>query len=58
MNLFRLILILFGIYFIRRVYQFFKFLKLQNQALQEQLRSQNKTQKEENSIEAEYKIID
>ena len=58
MNLFKVILVLFAIYFVRRVYQFYKFAKLQQELLRDQLRSSPPPKQSDKSIEAEYKVID
>ncbi|HLW57169.1 MAG TPA: hypothetical protein VKY27_07275 [Bacteriovoracaceae bacterium] len=55
MNLLRIILILFAVYFFRRIYQFYKFVKKQNQLIQQ--RNQEQEKKPE-SIDAEYRVID
>lgn len=54
MNLLRIILILFAIYFFRRIYQFYKFLKKQNELIQQKKQQESRPQ----SIDAEYRVID
>ncbi len=62
MNLLKIILIAFAIYFIRRMFQLYKFVKVQNQEIQnlkEQFNKQaNSNAQNEQSINAEYKVID
>lgn len=62
MNLLKIILIAFAIYFIRRMFQLYQFVKIQNQEIQNLKEQFNKqasgnTQNEQ-SINAEYKVID
>lgn len=62
MNLLKIILIAFAIYFIRRMFQLYKFVKIQNQEIQnlkEKFDKQgNSNTQNEQSIKAEYKVID
>lgn len=55
MNLLRIILIFFAIYFIRRFFQLYKFVKKQSEMIKQQ---QNQTESKNESIDAEYKVID
>lgn len=58
MNLLRIILIFFAIYFIRRAYQFYKFVLQQRKFIEEQQMKAQAQQKANDSIDAEYKVID
>lgn len=62
MNLLKIILIAFAIYLIRRMFQLYKFVKIQNQEIQnlkEKFDKQgNSNTQNEQSINAEYKVID
>lgn len=61
MNLLRLILFFFAVYFIRRVYQFYKLVKYQNQQLQELAKAkaqESSPTTTSQSIDAEFKVID
>ena len=62
MNLLKIILIAFAIYFIRRMFQLYKFVKIQNQEIQnlkEKFDKQaNSNTQNDQSINAEYKVID
>lgn len=62
MNLIKIILIAFAIYFIRRMFQLYKFVKIQNQEIQnlkEQFSKQaNHSDQNEKTINADYKVID
>lgn len=62
MNLLKIIIIAFAVYFIRRMFQLYKFIRIQNQEI-EKLKDQihKKTDRDpqnKQSINAEYKIID
>lgn len=56
MNLLRIILLFFAVYFARRIYQFYKFMKTQSQMIQEEKKKQ--AESVPGTIDAEYKVID
>ena len=60
MNLLKIILIAFTIYFVRRMFQLYKFVKVQHQEIQNLKEQFNKEAHKSNdsSINAEYKVID
>ncbi len=60
MNLFRIILVFFAIYFIRRLWQFYRVVEKRGKDLQAQEDALKQQQKTTNGkvVDAEYKVID
>ncbi len=58
MKLLKIILFFFAIYFIRRLFQMYKFMQEQQKRMQEeQLKAEGAPKKEPHSIETEYKVL-
>jgi len=60
MKLFKLLLIIFGVYFVRRFFQLMKVMKdiQQNQRRETHSTSENKKHTDESIIDAEFRVID
>ncbi|MFL5784452.1 MAG: hypothetical protein ACJ76H_07590 [Bacteriovoracaceae bacterium] len=60
MRLFKIILVIFGIYFIRRFWQLYQVMEKRGREISadEAARSEKKQEDDKKTVEADYKVID